>query len=91
MRLLLIALTAFISPYRVDRDRVRRMIPTGEFIEVFVDTPLEVVEQRDADHYLAVAPAHAGLVDNGPHLPTRMREVLFELYDLYERRREQAV
>jgi len=43
----LIALTAFISPYRVDRDRVRRMIPTGEFIEVFVDTPLEICEQRD--------------------------------------------
>lgn len=43
----LIALTAFISPYRADRDRVRRSLPDGEFIEVFVDTPLEVCEQRD--------------------------------------------
>ncbi len=42
-----IALTAFISPYRVDRDRVRRTLPDGEFIEVFVDTPLEICEQRD--------------------------------------------
>ena len=42
-----IALTAFISPYRVDRDRVRNTLSNGEFIEVFVDAPLEVCEQRD--------------------------------------------
>jgi adenylylsulfate kinase len=42
-----IALTAFISPYRVDRDRVRATMRDGDFIEVFVDTPLEVCEQRD--------------------------------------------
>ncbi|MCG6939984.1 MAG: adenylyl-sulfate kinase [Thiohalocapsa sp.] len=42
-----IALTAFISPYRIDRERVRRTVPDGEFIEVFVDTPLEICEQRD--------------------------------------------
>jgi len=42
-----IALTAFISPYRIDRDRVRNTLKEGEFIEVFVDTPLEVCEQRD--------------------------------------------
>lgn len=42
-----IALTAFISPYRVDRDRVRATMGEGDFIEVFVDTPLEVCEQRD--------------------------------------------
>jgi adenylylsulfate kinase len=42
-----IALTAFISPYRVDRNRVRATMPPGDFIEVFVDTPLEVCEQRD--------------------------------------------
>jgi len=42
-----IALTAFISPYRIDRDRVRNTMQPGEFIEVFVDTPLEVCEQRD--------------------------------------------
>ncbi len=47
----LIVLTAFVSPYRIDRDRVRREIQSsgqdGDFIEVFVDTPLEVCEQRD--------------------------------------------
>lgn len=42
-----IALTAFISPYRIDRDKVRNTLNQGEFIEVFVDAPLEVCEQRD--------------------------------------------
>lgn len=42
-----IALTAFISPYRVDRDRVRKTVPAGEFIEVFVNTPIAVCESRD--------------------------------------------
>jgi len=42
-----IALTAFISPYRIDRDRVRNTLKDGEFIEIFVDAPLEVCEQRD--------------------------------------------
>jgi adenylylsulfate kinase len=42
-----IALTAFISPYRIDRDRVRNNLRPGEFIEVFVDAPLEVCESRD--------------------------------------------
>jgi adenylylsulfate kinase len=43
----IIALTAFISPYRIDRNRVRQTLREGEFIEVFVDTPIEVCEQRD--------------------------------------------
>jgi len=43
----LIALTAFISPYRADRDRIRKNLEAGEFIEVFVDTPVEVCESRD--------------------------------------------
>jgi len=42
-----IALTAFISPYRSDRDKVRKTLKQGEFIEIFVDTPIEVCEQRD--------------------------------------------
>jgi adenylylsulfate kinase len=42
-----IALTAFISPYRIDRDRVRATMRHGDFIEVFVDTPIEICEQRD--------------------------------------------
>jgi adenylylsulfate kinase len=43
----LIAITAFISPYRTDRDRVRQTLPAGNFIEIFVDTPIEICEQRD--------------------------------------------
>ncbi|MFA5963962.1 MAG: sulfate adenylyltransferase subunit CysN [Sphingomonas sp.] len=43
----LIVLTAFISPFRAERDMVRGMLPEGEFIEIFVDTPLEIAEQRD--------------------------------------------
>jgi bifunctional enzyme CysN/CysC len=43
----LIVLSAFISPFRAERDMVREMLPEGEFVEIFVDTPLEVAEQRD--------------------------------------------
>ena len=42
-----IVLTAFISPYRSDRAGVREMLPVGQFLEVFVDCPLEVCEGRD--------------------------------------------
>lgn len=43
----LIVLTAFISPFRAEREMVRGMLPEGEFIEIFVDTPLEDAERRD--------------------------------------------
>lgn len=43
----LIVLTAFISPFRAERRMVREMLEEHEFIEVFVDTPLEICEQRD--------------------------------------------
>lgn len=42
-----IALTAFISPYRADRDKVREILPAGEFVEIFVDASLETCEKRD--------------------------------------------
>ena len=42
-----IAITAFISPYRADRDRVRATLTDGDFAEIFVDAPLEVCESRD--------------------------------------------
>lgn len=42
-----LVVSAFISPYRRDRDRIRGLVPEGEFVEVFVDTPLEVCEARD--------------------------------------------
>jgi len=43
----LIVITSFISPYRADRDKVRALMQPGEFIEVFVDAPVEVCARRD--------------------------------------------
>jgi len=43
----LIVITAFISPFQAERDMVRAMLPEGEFIEVFIDTPLRIAESRD--------------------------------------------
>ena len=42
-----IVLTAFISPYRADRERVRGMVEHGDFIEIYCDAPIEVCETRD--------------------------------------------
>jgi adenylyl-sulfate kinase len=52
-----ICITAFISPYRADRDMVRKIMPTGRFIEVFVNAPLEVCEKRDPKGLYAKARA----------------------------------
>lgn len=47
-----IVLTAFISPFRGDRERVRGMVEHGDFIEVYCDSPIEVCESRDVKgHY----------------------------------------
>jgi adenylylsulfate kinase len=43
----LFVLTAFISPFLEDRNRVRRLFPEGEFIEIFIDCPLSICERRD--------------------------------------------
>jgi len=43
----LIVITAFISPFRAEREMVRQMLPEGEFVEVHIDTPLGVAEARD--------------------------------------------
>ena len=43
----IVVLTAFISPFKAERDMARSLFDEGEFVEVFVDTPLEVCEQRD--------------------------------------------
>lgn len=43
----IIVLTAFISPFQKERDAVRELVEADEFIEVFIDTPLEVCENRD--------------------------------------------
>ena len=53
----LIVLTAFISPFRAEREMVRAMLPEGEFIEIFVDTPLAEAEQRDVKGLYAKARA----------------------------------
>ncbi|AVK62823.1 adenylyl-sulfate kinase [Lactobacillus sp. CBA3606] len=50
-----LTLTAFISPYRADRDQVRALLAADEFIEVYVDTPIEVCEQRDVKQLYAKA------------------------------------
>ena len=51
----LIVITAFISPFRAERDMVRQMMQPGEFIEVFIDTPLSVAEERDVKGLYAKA------------------------------------
>jgi adenylylsulfate kinase len=43
----IITMTAFISPYRSDRQKARQLLPSGEFIEVYLKIPIEVAEQRD--------------------------------------------
>jgi len=53
----LIVLTAFISPFRAERHMVRRMIPDGEFFEIFIDTPLAEAEKRDVKGLYAKARA----------------------------------
>jgi adenylyl-sulfate kinase len=54
----IIVITAFISPYRSDRDLVRKITPPGHFVEVFVNAPIEVCEQRDPKGLYAKARAN---------------------------------
>lgn len=58
----LIVITAFISPFRAERALVRRMLPEGEFLEVFVDAPLAEAEARDVKGLYAKA--RAGEIKN---------------------------
>ena len=53
-----ICITAFISPYREDRNLVRRIMPEGRFMEVFVNAPIEVCERRDPKGLYAKARAN---------------------------------
>ena len=57
-----VTLTAFISPYRADRAAARDLVGEGRFVEVFVDTPLEVCEARDPKGLYAKA--RAGEIGN---------------------------
>jgi len=53
----LICITAFISPYRSDRDHVRQIVPAGHFMEVYVNAPIEVCAKRDPKGLYAKAQA----------------------------------
>ena len=74
----LIVITAFISPFRSERDMVRDMVADGEFIEVFIDTPLSVAEQRDVKGLYAKA--RSGKLKNftgidSPYEPPKTPEI----------------
>ena len=58
----LITMASFISPYRAERQMARDLLEEGEFIEVFVNTPLEVAEKRDVKGLYARA--RAGEIKN---------------------------
>ena len=58
----IITLTAFISPYRQDRERVKIMMPQGDFIEIYCEATLETCERRDVKGYYKKA--RAGIIKN---------------------------
>ncbi len=53
----LIVITAFISPFKSERSMVREMVDEGEFVEIFIDTPIEIAEKRDVKGLYAKARA----------------------------------
>jgi len=77
----MIVLTAFVSPYVADRAAVRALHPAGSFIEVFVDTPIEVCEARDVKGLYKKArageiPEFTGI--SAPYEPPSMAEVVVD-------------
>jgi bifunctional enzyme CysN/CysC len=81
----LIVLTAFISPFRAERHMVRRMMPDGEFFEIFVDTPLAEAEKRDVKGLYAKA--RAGELKNftgidSPYEPPEQAEIRIDTTQL---------
>ena len=77
----LIVLCSFISPYRGEREAVRNLVPDGEFIEIFVDTPIEECIRRDPKGLYAKA--KAGTIKNftgfdAPYEPPASPEVHLE-------------
>ena len=76
----LLVLVSFISPFRAERDSARALVDGDEFVEVFVDTPLDVAERRDRKglyrkaragslpHFTGIdSPVRAAAVARGPH------------------------
>lgn len=79
----IIVLTAFISPFRSDRDKVRALIPQARFMEIFVDCPLEVCEERDVKGLYAKAragqiPDFTGI--HSPYEPPLKPELVVETH-----------
>lgn len=80
----LIVITACISPFQKDRDEARNRIPHDEFIEVFVDTPIALCEQRDPKGLYQKA--RAGHIKNftgisSPYEPPKTPEIHLKAYD----------
>jgi len=80
----LIVLVSFISPFRAERQMARSLFDEGEFLEVFVDTPLEVAERRDVKGLYAKA--RAGQLRNftgidSPYEPPLSAEVVLQTAD----------
>jgi len=79
-----LVVAALVSPYRETRGEVREMVGAGRFVEVFVDTPLEVVEERDVKGWYAKARAgevkeFTGLDD--PYEPPTSAEITLHTVD----------
>lgn len=80
----IITITSFISPYRADRDAVRQRVPSGEFLEIFMDVPMEICEARDPKGLYKKA--RAGLIKNftgidDPYEPPLTPEVTVQPYN----------
>jgi bifunctional enzyme CysN/CysC len=77
----LIVLTSFISPFRAERQMARSIVEDGEFVEIFVDTPLEVAEARDVKGLYKKA--RAGEIENftgisSPYEEPRAAEIVID-------------
>jgi len=81
----LIVLTAFISPFKENRDIVRGTLKEGEFIEVYIDTPISICEQRDPKGLYKKA--RAGEIKDftgigSPYQPPEHPEITINNYDI---------
>jgi len=90
----IIAITAFISPYHADRDMVRKSLDDEDFIEVFVDTPLQVCIERDPKGFYKKALAgeikeFTGI--NDPYEPPTNPELILDGKNSAEQLMEQIV
>jgi bifunctional enzyme CysN/CysC len=88
-------MTAFISPFKAERDLVRAMLPDGEFMEIFVDTPLADAERRDVKGLYAKArrgdlPNFTG-IDSAYEVPEQPDIVLDTMAEPPERLAERVV